>query len=444
MRATWNEQYEKVWLDFLKNKKALCLSKIKNLLSQPVPVQRTADDLIMEADFLYMQGALEGNEEQSLKKALICYQLHEKVVGAEHNNLKMRGETLLRLHRYEEAFNCFDRLAELNISNPPVLFENKEISQAWLEHEIIQRKNEGADVTELEKILQFICKDDFFVNIFGDAVSQRTRRTIIQTLPHDLQKILQNLPQRPLYNKLSIPVPNNFLNNKDWSKIQSEYQRTGCVVIDDLFTTETLNLLRKWAAQSPSFQTIRAGFLGAFPSNGANFEIIRHSAEELERLLPEIFTGHPLGLWWFFKYIPGVGNEGIGLHADPAAININIWLTDDNARESGGGLEVYSHVPPQEAKVNEFNREFNTKEEELQLIEKLKQEGETHTIEYKSNRAVLFTSDRYHRSIPFEFKGQNIEEWRLNFTLLYGDRIEHTTQMEITTAAPDQEGWDLF
>eukprot|EP00397_Hematodinium_sp_SG-2012_P040161 GEMP01043958.1.p1 GENE.GEMP01043958.1~~GEMP01043958.1.p1 ORF type:complete len:231 (+),score=54.56 GEMP01043958.1:43-735(+) len=205
MGAKWESHYEQVWLDFLTNKRDICLQKVKKLLDEG-NVCKNSDDVIMHADFLYIQGALESNAE-ILKQALTAYRRHEKLVGSEHNNLKMQGETLLRLHRYEEAFENFDRLAELHIASPQIPWENREVSAAWLQHEIAQRQQDGAaaDVAALEQVLEGLRKSHVFVNAFGDNVSERTLRTLIQTLPADHQQILRSLPPRRPKGINSVP-----------------------------------------------------------------------------------------------------------------------------------------------------------------------------------------------------------------------------------------------
>ena len=42
--------------------------------------------------------------------------------------------------------------------------------------------------------------------------------------------------------------------------------------------------------------------------------------------------------------------DGIGVHADNAAVNLNFWVTPDDANldPSSGGLVVYPKAPPAE------------------------------------------------------------------------------------------------
>lgn len=42
---------------------------------------------------------------------------------------------------------------------------------------------------------------------------------------------------------------------------------------------------------------------------------------------------------------------------------MNLWLTEDDACLDGGGLRVYTHVPPLEQPTSSNNREFGPGEE---------------------------------------------------------------------------------
>jgi hypothetical protein len=76
-------------------------------------------------------------------------------------------------------------------------------------------------------------------------------------------------------------------------------------------------------------------------------------AEELPEKLPRIFNGTTLHTFWGYKYNNGHEDTvhlrtGIGLHADDALVNVNFWITEDEANEDGtsGGMVVYKAAPP--------------------------------------------------------------------------------------------------
>merc|ERR1711972_552222 len=76
--------------------------------------------------------------------------------------------------------------------------------------------------------------------------------------------------------------------------------------------------------------------------------------------------------------------------------------------------------PPDEAAIHEYNQEFATPEAELRFRKELEIGGVKH-VEYKRNRAVIFVSDLFHVSEPFDFPDE-VEGPRVNLTLLFGDR----------------------
>ena len=59
-----------------------------------------------------------------------------------------------------------------------------------------------------------------------------------------------------------------------------------------------------------------------------------------------MFASHPLSQLWAFKYDSQL--SGITLHADFAAINVNFWITPDDANldSNRGGLVIWDHAAP--------------------------------------------------------------------------------------------------
>ena len=134
----------------------------------------------------------------------------------------------------------------------------------------------------------------------------------------------------------------------------------------------------------------------------------------------------------------------IGIHADPAAVNINLWLTDDAAWREGGGLAIYSHVPALEVPTQVVNKEYASAAHEAELREQLTLGGPVTTIPYRCNRAAIFVSDQYHESLPFRF-APGYAQRRTNLTLLFGDRwspLVAPSQQVAAAAAASAVGGD--
>ena len=113
--------------------------------------------------------------------------------------------------------------------------------------------------------------------------------------------------------------------------------------------------------------------------------------------------------------------SGINIHADFAAVNVNFWITPDQANldaESGGLLiwDVAALLDWDFAKYND---------NEAAIRSFLAQSGaRAMTVPYRANRAVIFDSDLFHETDRIAFKGGYTNR-RVNITLLYGRRRSH-------------------
>jgi hypothetical protein len=133
---------------------------------------------------------------------------------------------------------------------------------------------------------------------------------------------------------------------------------------------------------------------------------------------PEIIGDHPLMYFWAFKY--DSSQQGIRVHADFAAVNINFWITPDEANldPEHGGLVVWNVAAPLEWT---FER-YNAADGDIRALIRA-QQGRSVTAPYRSNRAVIFDSDLFHETDEITFRPE-YECRRINVTLLFGRR-EH-------------------
>jgi tetratricopeptide (TPR) repeat protein len=192
------------------------------------------------------------------------------------------------------------------------------------------------------------------------------------------------------------------------------------VVIDELLTKEALEKLRRFCLDSTVWrQVYDGGYLGAFPEHGFAPALLAQIAEELRATYPAIIEDHPLLHFWAFKYDSSL--RGIKKHADFAAVNVNFWITPDEANldPEHGGLVVWDKAAPQDW---DFAR-YNAAEDDITAF--LKEQGSRPvTIPYRANRAVIFDSDLFHETDVIRFK-PGYENRRINVTLLFGRRHAH-------------------
>jgi hypothetical protein len=158
------------------------------------------------------------------------------------------------------------------------------------------------------------------------------------------------------------------------------------------------------------------GYLGAFPESGFAVPLLAQVAEELSATFKDIFAAHPLRYHWAFKYDSRL--DGIGIHADEAAVNVNFWITPDaaNLDPDSGGLVIWDKAAP----LDWGFAKFNTDEKAAYAF--LEESGARPiTIPYRANRAVIFDSNLFHKTDVIDF-ADGYENRRINITMLYGRR----------------------
>jgi tetratricopeptide (TPR) repeat protein len=189
------------------------------------------------------------------------------------------------------------------------------------------------------------------------------------------------------------------------------------VVVDELLTQEALDKLRRFCLDATVWrQVYEGGYLGAFPEHGFAPPLLAQIAEELRAAYPAIIEDHPLLHFWAFKYDSSL--HGIKKHADFAAVNVNFWITPDEANldPEHGGLVVWDAAAPQDW---DFAR-YNAAEDDICAFLKA-QNSRPVTVPYRANRAVIFDSDLFHETDVINFK-PGYENRRINITLLFGRR----------------------
>lgn len=203
----------------------------------------------------------------------------------------------------------------------------------------------------------------------------------------------------------------------------------GLVVVDNFLSAEALTRLRSFCLESTVWNGNRYahGRLGAFFHDGFSAPLLAQIAEEIRFSFPRIVGAEsPLRQLWGFKNQLGLARNST-IHADFAAINVNLWITPTGAnldRESGG-LVVYGlDAPP--------HWDFDTYNGKLDVIRSfiLQQRAGHVTVPYRQNRALIFNSDLFHCTDSVSF-ADGFENRRVNVTFLYGERHQDRHYMGV-------------
>ena len=204
-----------------------------------------------------------------------------------------------------------------------------------------------------------------------------------------------------------------------WDIVDSIFQAKdpNFVVVDHVLLPEVLEELQAFFAESTHWWDARHGYIGSYYDYWDHPAIIR-LADELQDRMPLTFQNTTLTNAWAYLYdYNDAGNESFGItpHADFACINVNIWLTPEDANEDpmSGGLVVWKEKPPAGWSYHEYNQRPD-------LIETLTRGASNYTIAYRTNRAVIFDSTLFHRTADYSFPKRSIHKRRINLTLLFG------------------------
>ena len=190
--------------------------------------------------------------------------------------------------------------------------------------------------------------------------------------------------------------------------------KTNITVIDDLFVDYIVDALRLRIQTANKFDKIY--------SNYTAIDYYSHTDQLTKDISIEIankFNLKDFKRAWSFLY-NNVG-AGVNFHADPSNININIWVTPDNAilNYNKNGLIICNKKPPEN-----WDREQWNGNKDNCIDNFLKKEKHFNTkINYKCNRAILFDGALFHKTDDVETK-EGIFNKRVSYTMLYGSSLE--------------------
>jgi tetratricopeptide (TPR) repeat protein len=239
--------------------------------------------------------------------------------------------------------------------------------------------------------------------------------------PGDLQGIAPSF-NRLIHVASCERMPEGPINPQlDVAAIEARYhaERPEVTFVDDLLRPEALERLRRFCWEATIWKKdYENGYIGAFLGDGFATPLLLQVADELRKTFPMIFGSHPLTQAWAFKH--DSARRGLNIHADAAAVNVNFWITADeaNLNPASGGLVVWNKEAPRDWNFKDYNSAANRGK----IYDWLKQVGASEVnIPYRSNRAVIFNSDLFHETDEISFK-EGYTNRRINITLLYGYR----------------------
>jgi len=383
---------------------------------------------------------------------------YRAVVEADPGHARARnnlGSALQQLGRMDEALACFEAAARMD----PLLWQphynigmhyklTGDPGRAVRPFQDAMRRKRGpaapaiaSDPTFLRTSKAKLRHDiEQFEYLLGRGVLDAGYRDVVDALRSALAALPAGMAAGELvdfpgglsgavarsYNRLvhfydAPEVPGSSLGPAiDSAAVEAAYARNspGMVTLDGLLAPAALAGLRRFCLESTFWFDFQYadGYLGAYFEDGFACPLLAQIARELPLALPGIFRGEKLMELWAYKYDSEL--DGIDVHGDFAAVNVNFWITPDAANLSpeSGGLIVWDRQAPADWDFGAYNKDV------ARMREFLRSTGaRAVTVPHRQNRAMIFDSDLFHETDAIRFR-PGYENRRINITMLYGER----------------------
>lgn len=323
-----------------------------------------------------------------------------------------RAATLMGLGRYDDALA--DARVALIARHGPEAPPETWASAVKLRHDIEQ--------------LRHLAESGLLPAFARDGESALAA-VLAELAPHQPQRLseLQKARIGGFYNRLLHLDPGARVAaravSEGWTRdaASSAYAQTRLAVVDGFLTPQALAALRRFCLDSTIwFDATHVGggrgYIGADGMDGFACPLLFQIAEELRCALPGVIGPLPLTKLWAFKYDSSL--QGIAAHADAAQVNVNFWLTPDEANRdpAGGGMVVHDAPVPEAWDFQRYNADPSA------LMRHVRDSGaRAVTVPHRQNRAVIFDSGLVHATAPLRFRAGYANR-RINVTLLFGHR----------------------
>ena len=217
------------------------------------------------------------------------------------------------------------------------------------------------------------------------------------------------------------PFTGKALGDNDYRALEEAYfaASPSLLVIDNFLNESALATLREFCEEATVWRSYNNenGYVGTTLSAGFAPRVLLAAADELRKAMPRAIGPHALTQAWAFKYDQRL--RGINVHADFAVVNVNFWVTPDDAclDKETGGMVIYDVSVPRHWTFQDYNGDPGKMQAYI-----TERNAQARRISYKENRCVVFDSTLLHTTDRFTFKPGYCNR-RINATLLYGKTL---------------------
>ncbi len=216
------------------------------------------------------------------------------------------------------------------------------------------------------------------------------------------------------------PFNGTTLGENDYSAIEESFTRGSpkLVVIDNFLSPAALAALREYCEEATIWKSyFDNGYVGTLFGSGFCPRVLLAIADEMKMMMPRVIGGAPLTQAWAFKYDQRL--HGINMHADFANVNVNFWVTPEDAcvDKTTGGMVIYDVPAPAEWTFEDYNGKSGKMAAFLTA-----HNAQPQRVPYRENRCVVFDSTLFHTTDEIHFAPGYCNR-RVNVTLLYGKSL---------------------
>lgn len=341
-----------------------------------------------------------GGHEADLEALINAY--HEELHG-DIVSLSMLGTAALNRGDIQEASRLFKMAAALTEGSEEAHWPIPEsrVRHDFEQLELLERRGKlnAASAQALALLRRYCAQPDALAKLAPNTDEARKLKAALSTTFH--------------VDETAFPGP--ALGTNDFAAIEERYFAEGIVVIDDFLSASGLEVLRRYCEESTVWKaSYQRGYVGAMLRQGFCPEVLLRIVHELKGAMPRVIGDSTLLQAWAYKYDQRL--QGINMHADFAKVNVNFWITPDDAcvDHTSGGMVVFNRRVPDHWTFYEYNNDA----EKLAVYVKVHNAASV-KVPHRANRCVLFDSKLIHRTDDMHFK-PGYENRRINVTLLYG------------------------
>ena len=166
--------------------------------------------------------------------------------------------------------------------------------------------------------------------------------------------------------------------------LEENFNRDGYVIVDDFLFTDVVEELHHLAINHEQVDDLYKDYYSInFDNKKFPFEILPDVINAIHVTFPIL---HPLEFDRGWAFVCDNKGNGVTPHADPAVVNVNLWVTPDRCIDdpTSNGLLIYDKKRPDDWTYDQYNSDVNGINSFLKTSE-----AKPRLVPYQFNRIII-------------------------------------------------------